>query len=131
MRALQHRNLTEYGQTIRQTVSQYTGLPTCIGIGSTKTLAKLANHLAKSRSEFNEVCDFTSMSPEKLNDYFCAIDVSEIWGIGRRLALKLNQQGIFTAQNLKAASPSIMRACFSVVMEKTIRELNGLACIEL
>lgn len=129
--ALQHRNLTEYGQTIRQTVSQYTGLPTCIGIGSTKTLAKLANHLAKSRSEFNGVCDFTSMSPEKLNDYFGAIDVSEIWGIGRRLSLKLNQKGIFTAQNLKAASPSIMRTCFSVVMEKTIRELNGLACIEL
>lgn len=127
----QHQNLAHYGQTIRQTIRQYSGLPICIGIGSTKTLAKLANHLAKSRAEFNGVCDFTSMSAGELNHYFGTLDVSEIWGIGRRLVPKLNQKGITTAQHLKEASPSTMRACFSVVMEKTVRELNGLACIEL
>ncbi len=124
-------NHTDYGQQIRQRIKQWIGLPVCVGIGSTKTLAKLANHLAKKNPEFNGVCDLNSFSLKRQTDWFQRIDVGEIWGIGRRLAPKLHEIGIKTAWDLKTASPSPLRARFSVVMEKIIREINGTACIEL
>ena len=125
------KSLTLYGQQIRQRVKQWTGLPVCVGIGSTKTLAKLANHIAKKNSEFNGVCDLNAMSLRQQEDWFQRIEVGEIWGIGRRLAPKLHEIGIKTVLDLKTASPSQMRIRFSVVMEKIIREINGTACIEL
>jgi len=128
---LQTQNLTLYGQHIRQRVKQWTGLPVCIGIGSTKTLAKLANHIAKKNPEFNGVCDLNSLLPQQQEDWFGEIAVGEVWGIGRRLAPKLHDRGIKTVLDLKRASPSRMRSGFSVVMEKIIREINGSHCIEL
>ncbi len=125
------QNLILYGQHIRQRIKQWTGLPVCVGIGSTKTLAKLANHIAKKNPEFNGVCDLNGMSLCQQEDWFSKIEVGEIWGIGRRLAPKLHEIGIKTVLDLKTASTSQLRARFSVVMEKTIREINGTACIEL
>jgi len=125
------QNQILYGQQIRQRVKQWTGLPVCVGVGSTKTLAKLANHIAKKNSEFNGVCDLNAMSLRQQDEWFSKIEVGEIWGIGRRLAPKLHEIGIKTVLDLKTASPSQMRIRFSVVMEKTIREINGTACIEL
>ncbi len=124
-------NLICYGQHIRQRVKQWTGLPVCVGIGSTKTLAKLANHIAKKNPEFNGVCNLNTMSSQQQDEWFSKIEVGEIWGIGKRLAPKLHEIGIKTVLDLKTASPSQLRARFSVVMEKTIREINGAACIEL
>ncbi|PXX13678.1 DNA polymerase V [Nitrosomonas ureae] len=125
------KNLAPYGQHIRQTIKQWTGLPVCVGIGSTKTLAKLANHMAKKNPEWNGVCDFNSLSFQQQADWFQRTGVGEIWSIGKRLAPRLQEIGIKTVLDLKTASPSQMRARFSVVMEKTIREINGTACIEL
>lgn len=125
------KNLTHYGQQIRQRVKQWTGLPVCVGIGSTKTLAKLANHIAKKNLEFSGVCNLNAMSSQQQDEWFSKIDVGEICGIGKRLAPKLREIGIKTVLDLKTASPSQLRARFSVVMEKTIREINGAACIEL
>ncbi len=125
------QNQILYGQQIRQRVKQWTGLPVCVGVGSTKTLAKLANHIAKKNPEFNGVCDLNAISLRQQEDWFRKIEVGEIWGIGRRLAPKLHEIGIKTVLDLKTASPSQMRIRFSVVMEKTIREINGTACIEL
>ncbi len=125
------QNQILYGQHIRQRIKQWTGLPVCVGIGSTKTLAKLANHIAKKNPEFNGVCDLSAMSSQQQDEWFRKIEVGEIWGIGRRLAPKLHEIGIKTVLDLKTASPSQLRARFSVVMEKTIREINGTACIEL
>ncbi len=125
------QNLILYGQQIRQRVKQWTGLPVCVGIGSTKTLAKLANHIAKKNPEFNGVCDLNAMSLGQQVEWFGKIEVGEIWGVGRRLAPKLHEIGIKTMLDLKTASPSQLRTRFSVVMEKTIREINGTACIEL
>jgi DNA polymerase V len=122
---------TGYGQKIRKRIKQWTGLPVCVGIGSTKTLAKLANHIAKKNLEFNGVCDLNSLSPQQQEDWFSKIEVGEIWGVGRRLAPKLHEIGIKTVWDLQTASPSQLRARFSVVMEKIIREINGTACIEL
>lgn len=120
-----------YGQHIHQRIKQWTGLPVCVGIGSTKTLAKLANHMAKKNAEFNGVCDLNCLSSQQQDEWFSKIEVGEIWGIGRRLAPKLHEIGIKTVLDLKQSDPSQLRTRFSVVMEKTIREINGTACIEL
>lgn len=123
-------NLTGYGQDIRQRIKQWTGLPVCVGIGASKTLSKLANHIAKKNPEFAGVCDLNAM-PQQQDDWLSQIEVGEVWGIGRRLAPKLNAMKIKSVLDLKRSSPSAMRDYFSVVMEKTVRELNGTSCIEL
>ncbi|SFD97328.1 Y-family DNA polymerase [Nitrosomonas sp. Nm166] len=124
-------NLTCYGQNIRQRIKQWLGLPVCVGIGSTKTLAKLANYMAKKHPEFNGVCDLNGLSPQQQEKWLKKIGVEEIWGIGRRAAPKLHAMKIRTAWDLKHASLSTLRRAFSVVMEKIIREINGVPCIEL
>ncbi len=127
----QRRDLVAYGQAIRQRILQWTGLPVCVGIASTKTLAKLANHCAKKRPIFNSVCNFNQMDQPQLDQLFAEIDVGEIWGVGGKIAPKLHQMGFKSVLDLKRADPEILRQNFSVVMEKTIRELNGVVCIEL
>lgn len=130
--SFQHLDLLQYGQQIRHRVGQFTGLPISVGIGASKTLAKLANHCAKKRPEFNGVCDFNQLMPAQLNRLLAQLDVGDVWGIGRKLAAKLKQNHrINTALDLKQANPDTLRRIYSVVMEKTIRELNGIACIEL
>lgn len=128
---LKRQTPMDYGQQIRQRIRQWTELPVCVGIGSTKTLAKLANHIAKKHTEFNGVCDLNSLSPQQQENRLSKIAVDEIWGIGRRLAPRLHEIGIKTVLDLKTASPSQLRTRFSVVMGKIIREINGTACIEL
>ena len=127
----QSRNLVQYGQAMRKRILKWTGLPVCVGIGSTKTLSKLANHCAKKRPQFNSVCNFNTMSPVELDGLLEQIDVGEIWGVGRQLAPKLQTLGFNTVLDLKRANPERLRQQFSVVMEKTIRELNGTVCIEM
>ena len=127
----QNRNLVQYGQAMRKRILKWTGLPVCVGIGSTKTLSKLANHCAKKRPQFNSVCNFNTMSPVELDGLLEQIDVGEIWGVGRQLAPKLQTLGFNTVLDLKRANPERLRQQFSVVMEKTIRELNGTVCIEM
>jgi len=97
-------------------------LPVCVGIGSTKTLAKPANHIAKKNPEFNGVCDLNAMSSQQQEDWFRKIESGEIWGIGRRLAPKLHEIGIKTVLDFKMADPSRLRSSFLVVMEKIIRD---------
>ena len=125
------RDLLQYGQAMRQQILQWTGLPVCVGIASTKTLAKLANHCAKKRPAFDGVCNFNQMPIEPINQMLSEINVGEVWGVGKKLALKLQVLGINSALDLKRANPERLRALFSVVMEKTIRELNGTVCIEM
>lgn len=125
------RDLVKYGQHMRKRILNWTGLPVCVGIGQTKTLSKLANHCAKKRPVFNSVCNFNTMSPKELDGLLGQVDVGEIWGVGRKLAPKLQALGFNTVLDLKRANPERLRQQFSVVMEKTIRELNGTVCIEL
>jgi DNA polymerase V len=124
-------NLVEYGQTMRKRILDWTGLPVCVGIASSKTLAKLANHCAKKRPEFNGVCNFNALTDEALTTLLAGLPVGEVWGVGRKLSPKLNAIGIHTALDLKNADPHKIRQQFSVVMQKTIMELNGTVCIEL
>jgi DNA polymerase V len=127
----ERRDLVQYGQKMRGLILQGTGLPVCVGIASTKTLAKLANHCAKKMPEFDGVCNFNSMTIQTLNSLLMSIEVGEVWGVGRKLAPKLNELGIKSVLDLKRADPGRLRRHFSVVMEKTIRELNGTVCIEM
>ncbi len=127
----QSRDLTRYGQHIRKRILKWTGLPVCVGIGSTKTLSKLANHCAKKRPVFNGVCNFNTMDSHELDLLLAEIEVGEIWGVGRKLAPKLEALGFKSVLDLKRANPERLRQQFSVVMEKTVRELNGTVCIEL
>lgn len=127
----ERRDLIKYGQQIRKTILQGTGLPVCVGMGATKTLAKLANHCAKKRTEFDGVCNFNYFDDQSLDALLMQIEVGEVWGVGRKLAPRLNDLGIMTVFDLKRADPTRLRKLFSVVMEKTIRELNGTICIEM
>ncbi|GAA4011968.1 Y-family DNA polymerase [Actimicrobium antarcticum] len=122
---------TAMGQSIRQRIRQWVGVPVCVGIGNSKTLAKLANHIAKKRPDFDSVCDLSSMTRQERDALFSTIDVGEVWGIGRRLSEHLRASGIDTVAQLRDASPAWLRSRFGVVIERTVNELNGLSCLAL
>jgi DNA polymerase V len=126
-----HFDLVAYGQSIRETILRHVGLPVCVGIANTKTLAKLANHVAKRRSAYQGVCDFTRMAQDDLDHILAGIEVSEVWGVGPRITPLLADMGIVTVLELKQAPASRIRQQFSVVLERTVAELNGEACIEI
>ncbi len=124
-------DLVKYAQDMRQRILQWIGLPVSVGIGRSKTEAKLANHMAKKAKRFNGVCDLVSMDP-KHRDYFSSlIDVSEVWGVGRQHIKKLKGLGINTVLDLATSNPHQMGKLFSVVMQRTVMELQGVSCIEL
>lgn len=121
-----------YGAEIRQRVADWLGLAVCVGIGPTKTLAKLANHAAKKNLAGAEgVCDFLSMRPEDLTSLLQGIPVGEVWGVGRKISARLEAMGITTVLQLREADAETIRARFSVVVERTVRELRGISCLEL
>jgi len=125
------KDLIKYGQQIKTKIKQWSGLPVSIGIGSTKTLSKLANHIAKKNPSFKGVCNLNVMDEDTLETWMSHFPVSDVWGVGRSLAPKLNQLGIISVLDLKHADPDYIRQQFSIVLEKTVRELNGVMCIEL
>ncbi len=126
-----HFCLADYGQRIRSTINRLVGLPVCVGVGSSKTLAKLANHLAKKRSDFNGVCDLNTIEQGVLDFLFSRIKVRDVWGVGRRIEKRLGKLGVNTVLDLKRSSPQELRKQFSILMERTVRELNGESCIPL
>ncbi|KAA6182106.1 Y-family DNA polymerase, partial [Thiohalocapsa marina] len=119
------------GQRIRSTVLQWTGLPVCVGIGPTKTLAKLANHLAKQDARWNGVCDLQALAEPDVDRLLADVPVGEVWGVGARLARRLQALGIDTALALRRAAPSHIRQQASVVLERTALELRGIPCLAL
>lgn len=126
-------NLADYGARIRQDVYRRTGLPIGVGIADTKTLAKLANHCAKKHPRWIKrgVCNFLDYDEPTLDAVLGELDVQEIWGVGRRLSASLINQGITTAFDLKRSNPQRLREMYSVVMERTINELNHISSLEL
>ena len=129
-----NRDLVDYGLQIRQRVRQWTGIPVCVGIGSSKTLAKLANHSAKKvlvPDVANGVVNFNQMSASELNQLFANIDVGEVWGVGRRNKERLYGIGIQTVKDLRDSSVSRIRKEFNVVLARTVAELNGESCLAL
>jgi len=126
-----HLDLTTTGHCIRERVKQWVGVPVSVGIGSTKTLAKLANHVAKKRAGWNGVCDLGTLPGSDLEALLASIEVREVWGVGRKTAMKLAEQGIRSVADLRTADPRRIGERYSVVMERTVRELRGESCIDL
>lgn len=124
-------DLEKVGQQMRQQIWKWLGLPVCIGIGRSKTESKIANHIAKKSPGFNSVCDLVSMDPCNKEYYFSLIDVSEVWGVGRKHAKKLHSIGVKTVLDLACTEAREMQRQFSIVMARTINELQGIACIEI
>jgi len=123
-------SLEQFGRQIRAQVLRCTGIPVGVGIAPTKTLAKLANHTAKRlQAHTGGVVDITDSA--KRDWVLRNTDVAEVWGIGRRMKAHLDRMGIKSAMDLAKADPWTLRKNFSVVIEKTARELAGTPCLEL
>lgn len=121
----------ELARRIQARVLRWTGLPVAVGIGATKTLAKQAQHWAKTNPLAEGVCDLTAWDPDQLHQAMSTTPAADVWGIGRRLAAHLAGAGIHTVADLTAADPLWARRRHSIVLERTIRELRGTACIPL
>lgn len=122
---------TSMGSLMRKRIRQWTGLPVCVGIAPTKTLAKFANHLAKKNSEFEGVCDLHIIPrPDRLA-WMHRVEVGEVWGVGRQISKRLDAMGIHTVLDLRNTSPKEIRTHFGVVMERTCNELRGISCLSL
>ena len=114
---------------MRGTVRQWTGIPTCVGIGPTKTLAKVANAVAKKNPTFGGVCGLTD--PAVRAAVLRAFPVADVWGIGGATARKLAATGITTAGALAAMDARQARQIGTVVIERLVHELRGLPCLSL
>ncbi len=123
--------LREVSYTMRERVGKWTGIPVCVGIGPTKTLAKLANHVAKKHPRSKGVFNYNALSSDQKTRLLQHIPVEEVWGIGRKLTKRLASHGIQNVLDLKQAHVPTLRAEFGVVVEKIQRELQEVPCIEL
>lgn len=123
------RDLADFGKEIRDTLLQRTHLTAGVGIAPTKTLAKLANHAAKQWPQTHGVVDLSNV--ERQRKLMALMPVSEVWGIGRRIAKKLEAMGIGNVLKLAETDIRFIRKNFSVVLERTVRELRGEPCLAL
>lgn len=124
-------HLAKCAHQMRSSVLNLLGLPVCVGIGPTKTLAKLANWCAKKRVNYQGVCNLSDLSSDELNCLLKGIPVGEIWGIGRRIAQHLTASGIYSAADFKHAPRHWLKRRFGVVVERICLEINGCHCLQL
>jgi DNA polymerase V len=132
-------SITKRAHLVRERILQWIGVPCGIGIGQTKTLAKLANHVAKSADripgsypiEFARVANLAALPASDLEAVLSATDLRQIWGIGRRIGEQLRAAGLATALDVARLDLAMVRRRWSVVLERTVRELQGQPCIDL
>ena len=132
-------DLVERSHKIRARILQWVGIPCGIGIGSTKTLAKLANHIAKTAERkpgsypkhLAQVCNLAALSPSELDAVMAATTVNEVWGVGRQITKQLTDSGVITVLDLLRLDPAMVKRRWSVMLERTVRELQGTSCIDL
>lgn len=132
-------DLTQRAHAMRERILQWIGIPTGIGIGPTKTLAKLANHIAKSAdrkpgsypTDLARVCNLAALPASDLDDLYAATDVSEVWGIGPRITAQFKALGVCSVLDAARLDAATVRRRWSVTVERTIRELQGEPCIAL
>ncbi len=122
-------NLVDHCRAIRATLLQETKIPTCVGIGETKTKAKLANFLAKKRPEFGGVCDLRDASA--CQRLYPTIPLDEVWGIGDASAEKLRKLGLETVADLAGYNVTAGRSILTVTGARVIMELQGTSCLPL
>ena len=115
-------NLMEYGKSVRAQVLQWVGIPCGVGFAKTKTLAKIANHIGKKRPEG------VFVMPGDPTDILAKLPTDEVWGVGRRLPVKLRAERIFTAKDLRDAPDDVVRSVGGVTLLRTATELRGIPC---
>ena len=118
-----------YARRMRKVILQYTGIPVSIGIASTKTLTKVANHIAKDDESLEGVCSL--IQHENLDQVLEDTNVADVWGVGRQLSKKLIANGIFNAKLLKNCEDAWVRKMMSVNGLKTVSELREISCLDL
>ena len=118
----------KYATDLKNKIYQWTGIPVSVGIGKTKTLAKVANHLSKRNVGKDNVCLIDNDNIQKL---LTRVKVGDIWGIGRRKQRFLKINGIYNAYDLKRANPEWIQKHMTVISRHTVDELNGIKKIEL
>jgi DNA polymerase V len=121
--------MTRLGHDIKNTMRRLLGVPVCVGIAETRTLAKLANRAAKKIDDFDRVCVWPAIDTVWRGRLMRALPVSEVWGIASRLELRLGGHGVMTVWDLATVDPAHIRALFNVVVMRTALELRGVACI--
>jgi DNA polymerase V len=132
-------DMTKRSRAIRERIDRWVGIPCGVGIGQTKTLAKLANYIAKTAErkpgsypdELAQVCNLATLPAQDLDDVLAATPVEEVWGVGRKISAQLHEGGIHTVLDLARMDPATIRRRWSVVLERTVRELQGMQCIDL
>jgi DNA polymerase V len=129
MHTFDQSTIYDYGITIRSTVKKWTGIPVSIGIARTKTLAKVANKVAKKNRQGPGV--HLLDSPEKINDALADLDVEDIWGVGRQHGKFLKNLGINTALNLTMQSDAWIKKHMTIMGLRTVKELRGVSCIPM
>lgn len=123
------RERVALARDLRATVRAWTGIPTCVGIEPTKTLAKLANHIAKKVPELEGVCYLTD--PLAYDHWLVRVPVAEVWGIGRASLAKLEAMGVDSVADLRDLDLRPVRKAMTAVGERIIHELRGLSCLPL
>lgn len=132
-------DLTRRAWAVRSRIEKWVGIPTCIGLAPTKTLAKLCNHVAKDAErkpgsypiELARVCNWTELTREQRIDLLRRTPAGDVWGIGKRIASKLAEQGVLSALDVARMPAAKARDEWSVVLERTVRELQGASCISM
>ncbi|MGM1051008.1 MAG: Y-family DNA polymerase [Pseudomonadota bacterium] len=125
-----HDQLLAHCRDLHHKVRQYTGIPVCVGVAPTRTLAKLANRAAKKSPGYRGVCVLPPGDPETAG-LLQRTELGDVWGVGRRLVERLALMGIRSAWDLSQADPKEIRRRFSVTLERTVLELRGIPCIEM
>ena len=118
----EYGNLMEYGKSVRAQVLQWVGIPCGVGFAKTKTLAKIANHIGKKRPEG------VFVMPDDPTDILAKLSTDEVWGVGRRLPVKLRAERIHTAKDLRDALDDVIRSVGGVTLLRTATELRGIVC---
>ena len=108
------KNLNILGSLIRKRLSRWLGMPVCVGIAPTKTLAKFANHCAKTQDSWQGVCDFSKMKENEIKQIMANVDVSKVWGVGAKTSAKLKKMDINSVLDLKLTNPAKINFYFNV-----------------
>lgn len=123
---LAHEDPIAYALNIRESILQMTGITVCVGMGPTKTLAKLASFAAKKWLKTGGVLDLCD--PVRREKLIRLVPVREVWGVGSRLAQRLNELGIMTAWDLASQTITRIQGQFNITLARTVMELNGVSC---
>ena len=124
-------NLMDHMHSLRRRVKSWTGIPVCVGVGSTKVLAKLANRIAKKYPRFDGVFDIDDLSYERYCKLLKSVEVGDLWGIGRQSAKKLNRIGIHTSHDFYQSDVGVIETILGVNGKKIYKELYGSSCIPI